>query len=83
MGRCIMTHKRKKRTDNKAVTLGDLLNEEIMQQLKDTKKTLAEQEKAKRVAEEERKRWERKEREKNKTFEQLLSESNLDWKQFK
>lgn len=78
-----MKKQRNKRKDDATVTLGDMLNEDITKQLKDKKQTLAKQEKERKAAEEARKRRERKEREKNKTFEQLLSESDLDWKQFK
>lgn len=78
-----MKNQRKKRHDDQVVTLGDMLNENMMKQLKDKQKVLAEQEKDRQTAEEERKRQERKAREKNKSFEQLLSESELDWKEFK
>ncbi|MCZ6925764.1 MAG: DUF3886 domain-containing protein, partial [Rickettsia endosymbiont of Ixodes persulcatus] len=40
-------------------------------------------EEKKEAAEQERKRKEQKEREKNKSFEELLSESSLTWKDFK
>lgn len=73
----------KKRKDDGAITLGDMLNEQMMKKLKNKKKDLTVQEKAQQEAEEERKRKERIEREKNKSFEELLSESELDWKDFK
>lgn len=73
----------KKRKDDGAITLGDMLNEQMMKKLKNKKKDLTAQEKAQQEAEEERKRKERIEREKNKSFEELLSESELDWKDFK
>ena len=41
------------------------------------------QDEQKRVAEEERKREERRLKEKNKSFEELLNESNFNWKEFK
>lgn len=70
-------------SDNRKVTLGDMLNEEMVEQLKHAKKNLSKQEKERKEAAEEQKRQERREREKNKSFEQLLSESELDWKKFK
>ncbi|HDX9609451.1 YqkE family protein [Bacillus toyonensis] len=66
-----------------SLTLGDQLNDSLMQQLKNKKKELQVREEKKEVAELERKRQEQKEREKNKSFEELLSESNLTWKDFK
>ena len=63
------------------LTLGDQLNDSLMQQLKSKKKELQVREEEKE-AELERKRQEQKEREKNKSFEELLSESNLTWKDF-
>ncbi|WIL46314.1 YqkE family protein [Bacillus bombysepticus] len=65
------------------LTLGDQLNDSLMQQLKSKKKELQVREEEKEAAELERKRQEQKEREKNKSFEELLSESNLTWKDFK
>lgn len=73
----------KKRKDDGSITLGDMLNEQMMKKLKNKKKDLTAQEKDQQEAEEERKRKERIEREKNKSFEELLSESELDWKDFK
>ncbi|PFN20106.1 sulfurtransferase [Bacillus cereus] len=66
-----------------SLTLGDQLNDSLMQQLKNKKKELQVREEKKEAAEQERKRQEQKEREKNKSFEELLSESNLTWKDFK
>ena len=63
------------------LTLGDQLNDSLMQQLKSKKKELQVR-RGKEAAELERKRKEQKEREKNKSFEELLSESNLTWKDF-
>ncbi|PEE70350.1 sulfurtransferase [Bacillus thuringiensis] len=65
------------------LTLSDQLNDSLMQQLKSKKKELQVREEEKEAAELERKRQEQKEREKNKSFEELLSESNLTWKDFK
>ncbi|PFD45881.1 sulfurtransferase [Bacillus cereus] len=69
--------------EKESLTLGDQLNDSLMQQLKNKKKELQVREEEKEAAEQERKRKEQKEREKNKSFEELLSESNLTWKDFK
>lgn len=68
---------------DKPLTLGDMLNEDIMKQLKEAKTELKKEEEKKKLEEERKKREERKRREKNKSFEELLNESDLDWRQFK
>ncbi len=67
----------------KPATLGDLLNAKLVQELKEKKKELQNQDDQKRIAEEERKKEERRLKEKNKSFEELLNESNVNWKDFK
>ncbi|MGG2064553.1 YqkE family protein [Bacillus sp. S14(2024)] len=69
--------------EKETVTIGDQLNEALMKQLKSKQKELKEQEEQKKEAELERKRKEQREREKNKSFEELLGESSLSWKDFK
>ena len=76
-------HLQKEKNMDKPVTLGDLLNDHLAQQLKNKKQELKEQEKAKLKAEEERKKEERRQREKNKSFEELLNENAMNWKDFK
>lgn len=65
------------------ISLGSLMNEEILQKLKNTKKQLQEQETKVKEEEEARIREEKRLREKNKSFEELLNESNISWKDFK
>ncbi|MCY9142001.1 YqkE family protein [Peribacillus frigoritolerans] len=60
-----------------------MINQDIMSQLRQKQKELNEAEQEKKAAEEEKKREERKRREKNKSFEELLGESNLNWKNYK
>jgi len=72
-----------KQTEDKPVTLGDFLHADLIKQLKDTKNELEVAEKRQKEAEEERKKEERRLKEKNKTFEELLNESEFDWKKFK
>ena len=74
-------HKQKK--DSDALTLKDGLNIETLEKLKQTQKQLLEQEEAKKAAEKARLHKERKQREKNKSFEELLNETSLNWKDFK
>ncbi|MGE6375257.1 YqkE family protein [Peribacillus muralis] len=69
--------------DSSSLKLGDMLNQDIMSQLRQKQKELNEAEVEKKAAEEEKKRAERKRREKNKSFEELLGESNLNWKNYK
>ena len=73
----------KKQDKDDSLKLGDRINQDIMSQLRQKQKELTEAEHAKKEAEEARKREERKQREKNKSFEELLGESNLNWKNFK
>lgn len=69
--------------DDKPITLGDMLNQDLMNQLKSKKQELKEVENKQKEEEEKRKREERRLREKNKSFEELLQESELSWKEFK
>jgi len=73
----------KKENSDKPVTLGDLLNEQLAKQLKDKKQELKAEEEEKLKAEEERKQEDRRQREKNKSFEELLNETSMNWKEYK
>ncbi|MFC5463216.1 YqkE family protein [Lederbergia graminis] len=73
----------KQKKDSDALTLKDGLNIETLEKLKQTQKQLLEQEEAKKAAEKARLQKERKQREKNKSFEELLNETSLNWKDFK
>jgi Protein of unknown function (DUF3886) len=73
----------KKQDKDDSLKLGDLINQDILAQLRDKQKELTEAEAAKKAAVETQKREERKQREKNKSFEDLLGESDLDWKKYK
>ncbi|MGE6594517.1 YqkE family protein [Bacillus proteolyticus] len=81
--RQMQRHSQMNQPEKESLTLGDQLNDSLMKQLKNKKKELQVREEKKEAAEQERKRKEQKEREKNKSFEELLSESNLTWKDFK
>ncbi len=73
----------KKNKEEKPVTLGDLLNDNLKKELTEQKQKLMAEEKRKKAAEAEKKREERRRKEKNKTFAELLEESDLNWKDFK
>ena len=79
----MMKHKSTKKNDDGSISLGDLLNPNMLSQLQNTKSALKEEEQRRIQQLEKQKREERKRREKNKSFEELLNESNLNWKQFK
>ncbi|MYL32656.1 DUF3886 domain-containing protein [Pontibacillus yanchengensis] len=69
------TNKKQQEQDG---TLKDLLNEDMLEQLRSKKSNLKKQEKDRQEEEQRRKAEERKRREANKSFEELLNESNLD-----
>ena len=75
--------KAKPNNEEKPVTLGDLLNADLVNKLKNTQKELKEQEEKKRELEEQRKKEEKRLKDKNKSFEELLLESNMNWTEFK
>lgn len=63
--------------------LKDWLDQDLVKQLQSKKKELKDQ--AERQEEEEKKKRleEKRKKEANKSFEELLNDSNLDWKSFK
>lgn len=65
------------------MTLKDQLDTALLQKLQAKKQQLKKEEKQKEELEAKRRQEERRQREKNKSFEELLNESNLDWRQFK
>lgn len=65
------------------LTIADQLGDNIFQQLKNKKNELETVEKHRHEEEKQRILEEAKLREKNKSFEELLGESNLSWKDFK
>jgi hypothetical protein len=65
------------------LTIKDSLNSDIFKQLHDKKKELEKAE-VERIEKEKLKKLEEKRiREKNKSFEELLNESNMNWEKFK
>ncbi|MDQ0197415.1 YqkE family protein [Neobacillus ginsengisoli] len=73
----------KPKKDESAVTLKDILNPDLMKQLKEQQEQLKAVEEKRKEEEEQRKREERRLKEKNKSFEELLNESGMNWKEFK
>jgi septal ring factor EnvC (AmiA/AmiB activator) len=73
----------KPKKEDTAVTLKDMINPELLKQLKNQQEELKAIEEQKREEEEQRKREERRLKEKNKSFEDLLNESGMNWKEFK
>lgn len=71
------------KSSEEGATLKDLLGKGTLDKLKDMSRTMREEEEKKRAAAVEQQRAEQKEREKNKSFSELLDESKLDWKKFK
>lgn len=72
-----------KEKDTGNVTLKDGLNEDIIRKLQQTQRNLLEAEEQKKLEENARKLEEKKRREKNKSFEELLNETSLNWKDYK
>ncbi|MBZ5750434.1 MULTISPECIES: YqkE family protein [Metabacillus] len=75
--------KSNKKKDDQAVSVSDHLNSDLLEQLKAVKKGLTKEQEEREAALERKKIEERKQREKNKSFEELLGESSLSWKDFK
>lgn len=75
--------KSKKNKDDQAVSVSDHLNSDLLEQLKAVKKDLTKEKEEKEAALEQKRIAERKQREKNKSFEELFKESSLSWKDFK
>ncbi|WML45194.1 YqkE family protein [Neobacillus sp. PS3-40] len=75
--------KPKAKKDDAVVTLGDMINQDLFKQLKEKQHELKATEVKKKEEEEQRKREERRLKEKNKSFEELLNESGMNWKEFK
>ncbi len=65
---------RPKKVENEGLTLSDSLGDDILEKLKAAKKELTAAEESKEEARQEQIRHERKEREKNKSFEELFKE---------
>jgi hypothetical protein len=76
-------HQQKPKKDEAAVTLKDMINPELMKKLKEQQEALKAAEEKRKEEEEQKKREERRLKEKNKSFEELLKESPMNWREFK
>lgn len=77
------TKKQQRKMDDGKVTVKDTLGSNLFEQLQKKKQELQNIEETKQKQEEEKKREERRLREKNKSFEELLNDSHMDWKKYK
>ncbi|CAM3960461.1 YqkE family protein [Lederbergia lenta] len=81
-----MTKKRQSKRQEKETShlkLKDGLNNDILQKLQEKQRELQENEEQEKVAVKKQLAEERKQREKNKSFEELLNETSLNWKDYK
>ncbi|MCM3566713.1 YqkE family protein [Neobacillus mesonae] len=76
-------HKPTTKKDDSSLTLKDMINPDLIKKLKDQQNELKVEEEKRKEQEEQRKREERRLKEKNKSFEELLNESSMNWKEFK
>lgn len=74
---------RTKEKDTGAITLKDGLNSEVLQKLQQAQKDMLAAEEQKKSEEKKRILEEKKQREKNKSFEELLNETSMNWKDYK
>jgi hypothetical protein len=73
----------KPKKDDAAVTLKDIINPDLIKQLKEQQDRLKAEENRQKEEEEQKKREERRLKDKNKSFEELLNESGMNWEKFK
>lgn len=83
MAKAKQKQQNKKNASEDKLTLQDALNQEILLKLKQAQKDLKMEEENQKLSEEKRKKEEKRQREKNKSFEELLNESSMDWKKYK
>lgn len=72
----------KKQREND-IHLKDGLGSDVLKKLQEKKKSLQKAEEKRQEEERERRLEEKRQREKNKSFDELLNESDLKWKDFK
>ncbi|WP_186578291.1 YqkE family protein [Aquibacillus kalidii] len=75
--------KKDKRNEGLGNTLKDRLNGDLVSKLASKKQTLQKQQEEVEERQRQERIEERRRKEKNKSFEELLAESNMDWKKFK
>lgn len=72
-----------KNKTSKQRLLQDELNDDVIRKLQQAQKQIQAQEQKKKAAEKARKLEEKKQQEKRKSFEELLNETSLNWRDFK
>ncbi|KKB33033.1 YqkE family protein [Bacillus thermotolerans] len=72
-----------KKKEQDQLTVKDTLSGDLFAKLQEKKQQLKAEEQKKQEEAQRKKQEERQQREKNKSFEELLNESNMDWKKFK
>ncbi|MGM0846048.1 MAG: YqkE family protein [Bacillota bacterium] len=75
--------KRPSSNKNEEITLKDTLQSDVFEALKEKKKELEKAETSRKEEEANRKKEEMRQREKNKSFEELFGESSMNWKDYK
>jgi hypothetical protein len=78
-----MKHKKTKKADDGTVHLNERIRPDVLEKLKQASEALKTEEVKKQEEAKEREKQRKIEKEKNKSFEELLNESNLDWKSYK
>jgi hypothetical protein len=76
-------HKKPKKTDDGSIHLNDRISPDVLEKLKQTSKALKEEEIKKQEEARAKERQLKIEKEKNKSFEELLNDSSLDWTNYK
>lgn len=73
----------KKQTDDRSILINERLGSDVLEKLKLASKQLKDAEILEKSEAREKAKQEKVNKEKNKSFEELLDESSLDWKTFK
>ncbi|MFN7250009.1 MAG: YqkE family protein [Anaerobacillus sp.] len=76
-------HKKQKQKDDGTIHLNERISPDVLEKLKQTSKELKTEEIKKQEEAREKERQRKVEKEKNKSFEDLLNESSLDWTNYK
>jgi hypothetical protein len=76
-------HKKQKPKDDSTIHLNERISPDVLEKLKQTSKALKGEEVKKQEEAREKERQLKIEKEKNKSFEELLNDSSLDWTNYK
>ncbi len=78
-----MKKNRKQKQNDDVFQINERLNSDVLSKLKTASKQLKEEERVEAEVKREKEKQRKIEKEKNKSFEELLDESSLDWKNYK